>query len=300
MALNQSSSLYSEDLAPVPMEERTWTKWDLAALWVGMCVCIPTYMLAASLMGAGMNWWQALLTIFLGNLIVLIPMVLNGHGGTKYGLSLPVLLRSSFGTKGANVPAIMRGLVACGWFGIQTWIGGFAIYALLGVVMDTKMMESRHLFQLKENYEAYLKKGVIPLALREEFKASGHPLASKTTVDRIPKEGYTDWNLQSGKSLYYIRQTNKGFQSYYLHKIPFLDITWLQLICFLFFWFLNIIIVLLGIESIKWLEDLAAPFLILMGLVLLYWGVSTAGGFGKIFSPQNQEPLSPGSDCCNE
>lgn len=208
--MDKNSSLYNEDLAPVPQEERTWNMWNLAALWVGMSVCIPTYMLAAGLMKAGMNWWQALFTITLGNIIVLIPMILNGHAGTKYGVSLPVLLRSSFGTIGANVPSVMRALVACGWFGIQTWIGGFAIYALLGVVMNT------------------------------------------ASIDSGP--------------------------------LPVLGITALQFACFMFFWLINIAIILAGIESIKWLENLAAPFLIVMGLILLCWGVSTAGGFSVIFS----------------
>ena len=96
-----------------------------------MSLCIPTYMLASSLIGGGMNWWQAILTIFLGNTIVLIPMILNGHAGAKYGIPFPVFARASFGTKGANIPAIFRAIVACGWFGIQTWIGGAAIYYIL-------------------------------------------------------------------------------------------------------------------------------------------------------------------------
>jgi NCS1 family nucleobase:cation symporter-1 len=128
---NESSALYSEDLAPVPASARTWTTWNYAALWISMSLCIPTYMLASSLIEGGMNWWQAILTIFLGNTIVLIPMVLNGHAGAKYGIPFPVLARASFGTSGANIPALLRAIVACGWFGIQTWIGGFAIYQML-------------------------------------------------------------------------------------------------------------------------------------------------------------------------
>ena len=122
--------LYSPDFAPVPRSARTWGTWNFAALWIGMAVCIPTYMLAGSLIQAGMNWWQALLTILLGNLIVLIPMILNAQAGAKYGIPLPVLLRASFGTRGAVLAALLRGLVGCGWFGIQTWIGGEAIYTL--------------------------------------------------------------------------------------------------------------------------------------------------------------------------
>ncbi len=127
----KNSSLYSEDLAPVPPFKRTWGTWNYAALWVSMSLCIPTYMLASSLIGGGMNWWQSIITIFLGNTIVLIPMILNGHAGAKYGIPFPVFARASFGTTGANIPALLRAIVACGWFGIQTWIGGFAIYQMM-------------------------------------------------------------------------------------------------------------------------------------------------------------------------
>src|SRR5258707_2430829 len=129
----RAGSLYNEDLAPVSWDRRKWGLASFAALWISMSACIPTYMLASSLIGEGMNWWQAILTIFLGNLIVLIPMVLNAHAGTQYGIPFPIYCRASFGTKGANIPALMRAFVACGWFGIQTWIGGNAIYKILGV-----------------------------------------------------------------------------------------------------------------------------------------------------------------------
>jgi nucleobase:cation symporter-1, NCS1 family len=125
------SSLWNRDLAPTPPSRRTWSTYNIAALWIGMSVVITTYTLASGLMAAGMNWWQALLTILLGNSIVLIPMMLNAHAGTRYGISFPVLCRASFGTIGANVPALLRAAVACGWFGIQTWIGGLALNALL-------------------------------------------------------------------------------------------------------------------------------------------------------------------------
>jgi len=125
------SSLYNEDLAPIPQNKRTWGTWNYAALWISMSLCIPTYMLASSLIEGGMNWWQSILTIFIGNTVVLIPMILNGHAGAKYGIPFPVFARASFGTTGANIPAILRAIVACGWFGIQTWIGGFAIYQML-------------------------------------------------------------------------------------------------------------------------------------------------------------------------
>lgn len=126
----KASSLNSADLAPVPFSKRTWTTWNYAALWISMSLCIPTYMLASSLIEGGMNWWQSILTIFIGNTIVLVPMILNGHAGAKYGISFPVFARASFGTKGANIPAMLRAIVACGWFGIQTWIGGFALYQM--------------------------------------------------------------------------------------------------------------------------------------------------------------------------
>ncbi len=125
-----SSPLYSEDFAPVPLAKRSWNSTNIAAIWIGMAVCIPTYMLASSLINQGMNWWQALITILLGNLIVLIPMILNARVGTKYGIPLPVFLRLNFGIDGAVLASLLRGLVACGWFGIQTWIGGAAIYQL--------------------------------------------------------------------------------------------------------------------------------------------------------------------------
>ena len=128
------SPLWNRDLAPTTIQQRTWSTWNIAALWIGMSVVITTYTLAGGFIEAGMNWWQAMITILLGNTIVLVPMVLNAHAGTKYGISFPVLCRASFGTKGANIPAILRAIVACGWFGIQTWIGGEALDALFGVM----------------------------------------------------------------------------------------------------------------------------------------------------------------------
>jgi len=125
------SPLWNPDLAPTPLTRRTWTTYNIAALWIGMSVVITTYTLASGLIQQGMTWAEALFTILLGNVIVLIPMVLNAHAGTKYGVSFPVLCRASFGTAGANIPAMLRALVACGWFGIQTWIGGLALDALL-------------------------------------------------------------------------------------------------------------------------------------------------------------------------
>ncbi|MCF6300727.1 MAG: NCS1 family nucleobase:cation symporter-1, partial [Proteobacteria bacterium] len=110
---------------------RPWDWKSSSALWVAMLVCVPTYMLACGLIAEGMSWWQAVMTVLLGNIIVLIPMMLIGHAGAKHGIPFPVLLRSSFGTKGARIPALARGLVACGWFGINTWVGGSAIYVIV-------------------------------------------------------------------------------------------------------------------------------------------------------------------------
>lgn len=207
----QQSRLYNEDLAPIPPERRTWSLWTIAALWVGMAVCITTYNLASGLIAKGMSWSQAFWTIALANTIVCIPMVLNAHAGTKYGIPFPVLLRSSFGTVGANFAAVMRGLVACGWFGIQAWIGGSAIYTIHAVIFG---------------------------------------FAPATAADAL----------------------------------PVLGISLGQLSCFLLFWALNVAFIVLGTKSIKWLENLAAPFLIVVGLALLWWGVSKGGGWANIFS----------------
>jgi cytosine/uracil/thiamine/allantoin permease len=124
------SSLYSNDLAPVPSTLRTWSKWHLAAIWVGMAVCIPTYLLASYMIKTGLNWYEALIIIGLANLIITVPMVLNGHAGVKYGIPFPVIGRAAFGTKGVHLASVTRGIIACGWFGVQTWIGGLAIYAI--------------------------------------------------------------------------------------------------------------------------------------------------------------------------
>ncbi len=130
----QADDLYNEDLAPTTAEQRTWDWKAYSALWVAMVVCVPTYMLAGGLIASGMNWWQAVITVLLGNVIVLVPMMLIGHAGAKHGIPFPVLLRSSFGTKGARIPALARGLVACGWFGINTWVGGSAIYVIVNAL----------------------------------------------------------------------------------------------------------------------------------------------------------------------
>lgn len=192
-------SLYNPDLAPIPQEKRSWEIYNYASLWVAMSVCIPTYMLASGLIAGGMNWYQAIATILLGNLIVLIPMVLNAHAGTKYGIPFPVFVRASFGVRGANVPAILRALVACGWFGIQSWIGGQAIYSMLRIVWPG---------------------------------AAGLPGSS--------------W------------------------------------ICFFLFWGVNMFVIWRGIETIKFLEGIGAPFMLIVGLLLLFWVTGKAGGMGPV------------------
>src|SRR6058998_543777 len=130
----QRSPLYNHDLAPVPVSRRNWTTYNYAALWISMAHCIPTYMLASGLLAAGMNWKQALFTILLGNVIVLVPILLNSHPGTKYGIPFPVFARAAYGTYGSNLPALMRAIVACGWFGIQAWIGGAALHTFFGAI----------------------------------------------------------------------------------------------------------------------------------------------------------------------
>ncbi len=129
-----STQLWNADLAPTQESQRTWTWVNISALWIGMAVCVPAYLLASGLIAQGMSGWQAMSTVLLGNLIVLVPMLLIGHAGARYGVPFPVLLRAPFGTIGARLPGLLRGLVACGWFGIQTWVGGFAMYQILNAV----------------------------------------------------------------------------------------------------------------------------------------------------------------------
>ncbi|MGZ8563628.1 MAG: NCS1 family nucleobase:cation symporter-1 [Candidatus Limnocylindria bacterium] len=129
------SPLYNDDLAPVPLARRTWTSYAYFALWVGMAINVPSWTLAAGLIALGMDWMQAVFTVALGNIIVLVPMLLISHAGTKYGIPYPVVARASFGTIGANLPALLRAGVACGWFGIQTWIGGLILHQLIGAIL---------------------------------------------------------------------------------------------------------------------------------------------------------------------
>jgi NCS1 family nucleobase:cation symporter-1 len=200
-AIQFEPSLYNKDLAPVPLEKRTWGTYNYASLWVAMSVCIPTYMLASGLIAGGMSWKQAIATILLGNVIVLIPMLLNAHAGAKYGIPFPVFVRVSFGVRGANVPAVLRAIVACGWFGIQAWIGGQAIYSMLQIL---------------------------------------HPAAINNALG-----------------------------------------IWL---CFFAFWLLNMVVIWRGIEMIKFLEGVSAPFMLGVGLLLLWWITRKAGGLGPVLS----------------
>lgn len=137
LALIDRSSAYNQDLAPIPIARRGWTSAHFATLWAGMACNIPTYMLASGLIANGMNWWQALLTVLLGNTIILVPIVLNSHPGTKYGIPFPVFVRASYGVRGSNLPALMRAVVACGWFGINAWIGGQALFTLIKAIMPS-------------------------------------------------------------------------------------------------------------------------------------------------------------------
>jgi NCS1 family nucleobase:cation symporter-1 len=213
--------LINADIAPTSIHSRTWNLWNIAALWVGMSVCIPTYMLAASMIESGMNWWQSLLTIFLGNALVLVPLAINGHAGTKYGIPFPSFVRSSFGIRGAHIPSLLRALIACGWFGIQTWIGGLAIHAIIGIL-------------------------------------------------------WQDWQQLGG---------NWTFMGYGLSHY----------LSFFIFWLMNIYFVWAGTESIKWLETLAAPFLLLTGVLLLVWAALKVGGIDTILEKSNELVQSKGN-----
>ena len=208
------SHLINADLAPTKPEDRTWNVWNIASLWVGMSVCIPTYMLAASMIQSGMNWWQSLLAIFLGNAIVLVPLVVNGHAGTKYGIPFPAFARASFGIRGAHVPSILRALVACGWFGIQTWIGGLAIHEIISILWPA-------------------------------------------------------WQQLGGTAT---------FMGY---SLP-------QFLGFFIFWLMNMYFVWAGTETIKWMETFAAPFLLVMGVLLLFWAAGKVGGIGAILAKSNE------------
>jgi nucleobase:cation symporter-1, NCS1 family len=209
----ESSPLYNADLAPVPPERRTWGTYNYAALWVSMAHCIPTYMLASGLIGAGMSWQQALVTILIGNSIVLVPILLNSHPGTKYGIPFPVFARASYGTVGSNLPALMRAIVACGWFGIQAWIGGQALHVFFRSVWPA-----------------------WPAAIPGSF--GGH--------------APTEW------------------------------------ISFLLFWGLNILVVYRGMDLLRKVENWAAPFVLVMTSLLVWWAIRSAHGLGPILAQKGK------------
>ena len=204
-----TSPLYNEDLAPVAVAKRDWTTYNYAALWISMAHCIPTYMLASGLMTQGMNWMQALFTILLGNTIVLAPILLNSHPGTKYGIPFPVFARAAYGTAGSNLPALMRAIVACGWFGIQAWIGGEALQTFFAVLVP--------------NWTQLLGPGF-----------AGHT--------------GTEW------------------------------------LSFLLFWGLNIGIIYKGMNLLRIVENLSAPYVLVVTAILLVWAVKAANGFGPLLS----------------
>ncbi|MEE8146967.1 MAG: NCS1 family nucleobase:cation symporter-1 [Longimicrobiales bacterium] len=209
-----ASRFSNPDIAPTGIDGRTWSVWNIASLWVGMSVCIPTYMLAASMIEAGMNWWQSMLAILIGNAVVLVPMVVTAHAGTRYGIPFPVFARASYGLTGAHIPSLLRSAVACGWFGIQTWIGGLAINVAFGILW------------------------------------AGWP------------ELGGDWSFMGYGVSHYAS--------------------------FLIFWMVNMYFAWAGTESIKWLETVAAPFLVLMGLALLAWAVVRVGGLGTLLTESNR------------
>ncbi len=203
----EESTLYNHDLAPLTLDRRNWNTYNFAALWAAMSACIPTYLLSSGLIAKGMNWWQALLTIFLGNTIVLLPILANSHPGTKYGIPFPVFARASYGTLGSNLPALMRAVVACGWFGIQCWIGGHALFVFFNSLI----------------------KGFDKLL--------GGPVGGYTP---------TEW------------------------------------ISFLIFWGLNMLIIYKGMDLLKKVQGVAAPFVMVMTALLLAWAINAAHGLGDL------------------
>ncbi|MGK0742124.1 NCS1 family nucleobase:cation symporter-1 [Leucobacter sp. Z1108] len=213
----QNSRFFNKDLAPVPFKERTWHTYNYAALWMSIAHGIPTYYLASGLIDMGMSWVQAVGIIGLGNLIVMIPLLLNSHAGAKYGIPFPIIARAAFGLRGANIPALIRALSACGWFGIQTWVGGQAIHTLSGVFLGEWWIDA------------------APLG--------GHP-----------------WTL------------------------------WMS---FGIFWLIQMALVLRGIESIRQLENWAAPLILIVAFVLMIWVMSLAGNVGSILTPHSELGWGP-------
>ncbi|MFE3410864.1 NCS1 family nucleobase:cation symporter-1 [Streptomyces mirabilis] len=205
-AVLDDSRFANADLVPVPIARRTWGTYNYLALWVGMAHCIPSWTLASGLVALGMDWKQAVLTIALANVIVLVPMLLTGHAGTKYGIPFPVFARASFGVRGANLPAMVRAAVACCWFGIQTWIGGEGIFLLAG-------------------------------------KLFGHDWLNAGAISGTP---------------------------------------WTQWLSFVVFWLVEVAIITRGMETLRRVENWAAPLVIVGALVLLGFMAAKAGGFGPL------------------
>lgn len=208
----KDGTFYNDDLAPTQVKERTWNKLNIAALWVGMAICVPTYTLGGVLTAYfGLSVTEALITILLANVVLLLPLTLNAFPGTKYGIPFPVLLRSSFGIVGSNVPCLIRGIVACGWFGIQTMFGGLAIHLMLSALSD-------------------------------------------------------GWASLGGVG---------------------------EVIGFFIFWAMNIAVVIKGSESIKWMETMAAPLLLVVGLGLLFWATGKVS-LGEVLSVPANRPEDAG------
>jgi NCS1 family nucleobase:cation symporter-1 len=208
----RNSPRYNDDIAPTRAEQRTWTRWNVASLWVGMAICVPTYTLGGVLTAYfGLSVSEALWTIFVANIIVLVPLTLNAYPGTRYGIPCPVVLRASFGIIGSNVPSLIRALVACGWFGIQTLFGGIAIHLMLAAMFD-------------------------------------------------------GWAALGGTG---------------------------EVIGFFIFWVANVVVVIRGSESIKHLEALAAPLLLLVAVALFLWAMPKISISEVLAVPANRPAGAP-------
>ena len=207
-----NSPRYNDDIAPTKARQRTWSRWNVASLWVGMAICVPTYMLGGVLTAYfGLSVSEALWTILIANIVVLIPLTLNAFPGTRYGLPCPVVLRASFGIVGSNVPSLIRAIVACGWFGLQTLFGGIAIHLLLSAISE-------------------------------------------------------DWATLGGTG---------------------------EVLGFFIFWAANIAVVIRGSESIKWLETLAAPLLLLVAIGLLFWAAPKVSMSALLSQPADRPQDAP-------
>ncbi|HEX7701570.1 MAG TPA: NCS1 family nucleobase:cation symporter-1 [Kofleriaceae bacterium] len=236
----EGSPLYNHDLAPVAIAARTWSTWDYSALWISMAHCIPTYMFASAMISNGLAWWQALGIILIGNLIVLAPILLNSHPGTKYGIPFPVFARAAYGTRGSNLPAMMRALVACGWFGINAWIGGGALQTLF-----TSLWSGWH-----------------------DLLGTSLP----------------DWQFEAVK-------TRFGPIAVTSHQlVPFPNTQWLA---FVLFWGLNVLVIFRGMDLLRRVERWAAPYVLVMTAILVYWAIDRAGGLGPILSHSSYTGTAP-------